>query len=457
MRIRHWLTGILLFALLFCASALAESLALPEDTRVIEAEAFRGCAELTGTIVIPDSVEEIGEYAFAGCSGFTGVPVIGAGVISIGAHAFDGCAGLSGTLYLAEGVAVDETAFANCPDLQVIRGEQPPIARVAVILDGPIAGGDFNAMVYSAAQDFCAAQGLDFRYYEANPEDETGETYSLCLQAALADACDVLILPGFTFAELIASEQANYPDVRFIGLDITGEDVGVLGENVFCASYREEQAGFLAGYAAVKLGYRRLGFAGGFEIPAVVRFGHGFVQGADVAAAELNATAAVEIEYTYANVFWPDDDLEAEMKDWYRNDGVEVVFGCGGKLCESVVAAAQQTGGKFIGVDADQAETYGTAITVTSAMKGLGATIRLALGHIVDGTWAEIGGSAPRLGLTGAVLEENHVQLPASTQFGSGFTRDDYTALVANILNGTYVVSDATDAMPAVDITVNVR
>lgn len=45
--------------------------------------------------------------------------------------------------------------------------------------------------------------------------------------------------------------------------------------------YAEEQAGYLAGYAAVNEGYTQLGFMGGIAVPAVIRYGYGFIQGAD--------------------------------------------------------------------------------------------------------------------------------------------------------------------------------
>jgi basic membrane protein A and related proteins len=59
-------------------------------------------------------------------------------------------------------------------------------------------------------------------------------------------------------------------------------------DNVHSIFYAEEQVGFLAGYAAVKEGFTKLGFMGGMAVPAVVRFGYGFVQGAEYAAAELD-------------------------------------------------------------------------------------------------------------------------------------------------------------------------
>ena len=126
----------------------------------------------------------------------------------------------------------------------------------------------------------------------------------------------------------------------------------------------------MAGYAAVKLGYTHLGFLGGMAVPAVVRYGYGFVQGADAAAAETGA--AVTVEYAYGNQFYGDADITAYMDNWYQTLGVEVVFACGGGIYSSAAEAAAKVGGKVIGVDVDQAAIidggYGDGMTVTSAM-----------------------------------------------------------------------------------------
>ena len=62
-------------------------------------------------------------------------------------------------------------------------------------------------------------------------------------------------------------------------------------------AFKEEQCGYLAGYAAVKEGFTKLGFTGGGggTNPACCRYGYGFVQGADAAAKELDETGRDEL------------------------------------------------------------------------------------------------------------------------------------------------------------------
>jgi len=210
----------------------------------------------------------------------------------------------------------------------------------------------------------------------------------------------------------------------------------------------------------VKLGYTHLGFLGGMAVPAVVRYGFGFVQGVNAAAEELGIAGDVTVEYVYGNQFYGDADITAYMDNWYQTLGVQVVFACGGGIYSSAAeAAAKVDGGKVIGVDVDQAAiidgTYGEGLTVTSAMKGLGATVNTLLAETVAGNFANYGGKVEALGLVGTDPAANYVQLAPSTQFADTFTEADYNDLVAKMFNGEITVSDAIDAMPATAVTVN--
>ena len=202
----------------------------------------------------------------------------------------------------------------------------------------------------------------------------------------------------------------------------------------------------------------RSGFLGGMAVPAVVRYGQGFVQGCDAAAAEMNKD--IDLNYVYGGQFFGDADITAVMDTWYNEKGVEVVFGCGGGVYTSAAEIAQNCGGKIIGVDVDQAATidglYGEGITVTSAMKGLAATVNTLLTEtVLNDNFAAYGGKVENLGIISDNVEENYVGLAPSTQWSDGFTEDDYKALVADMNAGKITVDNNTEAMPAVSITVN--
>ena len=319
--------------------------------------------------------------------------------------------------------------------------------RVAMITDyGDITDQSFNQTTYEACKEYCEEAGLEFKYYK--PGSDSDDDRITMIENAIEEGYNVIVMPGYAFAPAIAATAPEYPEVTFIALDVSEYDLSSAGldplpANLYSAVYQEELCGYMAGYAAVKLGYKSLGFLGGMAVPAVVRYGYGFVQGADAAAAELGLTD-VTINYAYGNQFYGDADITAAMDTWYAG-GTEIVFACGGGIFTSAAEAAAKVGGKVIGVDTDQAPVidglYGEGMTVTSAMKGLAPTVKTMLAAVQAGQFE--GGKVENLGLVSENPDDNYVQLPsASTQFAEGFTAEDYAALVAAMFKGEITVSN---------------
>ena len=308
--------------------------------------------------------------------------------------------------------------------------------KVAMITDyGDITDQSFNQTTYEACKAFCEGKGLDFQYYK--PASDSDEDRISSIEKAIDDGFNVIVMPGYAFGPAIKATAEDYEEVTFIALDVSEFDLGYEGAipaNLYSAVYQEELCGYMAGYAAVKLGYKKLGFLGGMAVPAVVRYGYGFVQGADAAAAELGLTD-VAVNYAYGNQFYGDADITAYMDTWYSAD-TEVVFACGGGIFTSAGESAKKYGKKVIGVDVDQAGT----IDGLYGMKGLAATVNTMLGKVLDGTFE--GGKVENLGLVSAVPEENYVQIAGSTQFSDSFTTEDYAALVAKMFAGEVTVSN---------------
>ena len=327
--------------------------------------------------------------------------------------------------------------------------------KVAMITDyGDITDQSFNQTTYEACKEYCEANGIEFKYYK--PGSDSDEDRISSIEDAIDEGFTVVVMPGYAFAAAIVGTVEKYPDVTFIALDVsewdlqdahgTSDDFSwVYPSNLYSAVYQEELCGYMAGYAAVKLGYTKLGFLGGMAVPAVIRYGYGFVQGADAAAAELGLTD-VTLNYAYGNQFYGDADITAAMDTWYAG-GTEVVFACGGGIFTSACEAAQKVNGKVIGVDVDQSfsidATYGEGMTVTSAMKGLAATVKTMLAAVQSGKFE--GGKVETLGLVSANPEENYVQIPMTTQFADSFTQADYEALVAAMFKGDVTVDNSTD------------
>ena len=355
--------------------------------------------------------------------------------------------------------------------------------KVAMITDyGDITDQSFNQTTYEACKAFADANKIEFSYFKP-AGDNTADRVAM-IESAVDEGYNVIVMPGYAFGGAIVEAAPQHKDVKFIALDVGKGDlleagVAAKGEeydynpdnwdlatyvdmsNVYCAIYQEELCGYMAGYAAVKLGYKNLGFLGGMAVPAVVRYGYGFVQGVDAAAAELKLTD-VKVNYVYGGQFFGDADITAKMDTWYAG-GTQVVFACGGGIYTSAVDAAKKVeGAKVIGVDVDQAGVIANyaagegadaatvegykALTVTSAMKGLyPATYDTLTDVIINGNWANYAGKIATLGLVSADDPAlNYVQIPMeSTQWADGaFTQDDYKALVKAMFDGTLTVSN---------------
>lgn len=372
-------------------------------------------------------------------------------------------------------------AAVGCGPSKSSQGSENSKYRVAMITDsGDITDQSFNQTTYEACLEYCTDNNIDFTYKK--PDGDTDYARIAMIDVAVAEGYNIIVMPGYIFAPALVEVTYKYPDVKFIALDMTAGDIiaAAVGskyyenpdayeaadyyntKNTYCAVYQEEIPGYMAGYAAVKLGYRKLGFLGGQAVPAVMRYGFGYVQGINDAAKELGIVDQVEVEYAYGGQFYGSTEITAAMDAWY-SQGTEIVFACGGGIFTSAAEAAAKVGGKMIGVDSDQSpiiDAYGEGMTVTSAMKGLGATVKAMLNSIiVDDTWEEHVGKIENLGLiSGTDMTVNYVGLPEdATQWNDGFTVDDYHELVEKIYDGQIKIDNSTDKMPAVEVKVDER
>lgn len=335
--------------------------------------------------------------------------------------------------------------------------------KVAMITDyGDITDQSFNQTTYEASKAFCEANGLTFKYYK--PAGDSTEARVASVEQAIQEGFNVIVMPGYAFGATVAEVAEKNEKVTFVALDVSQGDLGAdytIPGNVATFVYHEELSGFMAGYAAVKEGYRKLGFLGGMAVPAVIRFGYGFVQGANTAAVEMNIANEVSVNYVYGGQFYGDDSITAVMDTWYKENKVEVVFACGGGIYTSACEAAKKVNGKVIGVDSDQSHVineYGEGMCVTSAMKGLAPTVNTILKAIKDGKWKDYYGTVSNLGMvSGTDASLNYVQLPTDTWSMKNFTKADYADLVRRIEAGIYNISTDTANLPATKITVNVQ
>ena len=320
--------------------------------------------------------------------------------------------------------------------------------KIALVTDvGTIDDESFNQASWEGVVQYGDANGIEYTYYQPT-EDSTEERINQ-IDLAVSEGASVVVLPGYLFGETLSEVQTTYPDVKFIALDVSEFDMTApIEANAYACTFSEEQAGYLAGYAAVKDGYTKLGFLGGMAVPAVIRYGYGYVQGVDAAAQELGVD--VEVKYTYGGQFYGDANITAKMESWY-SEGTEIVFACGGGIYTSALEAALNYDGMIIGVDVDQYSVgEGNAYNpvLTSAMKGLTATVVDKLDAFYTGNWDSIGGQIQNLGLA----DGDYLGLPtdgASWAFKT-YTQDEYNAQLTGIKDGSIVISNDTENQPAV-------
>ncbi|MDD5931184.1 MAG: BMP family ABC transporter substrate-binding protein [Oscillospiraceae bacterium] len=365
---------------------------------------------------------------------------------------------LAMTLSLAACGAKNEPA-ASAPAASAPAASAPAASapadgiEIALVTDvGNIDDKSFNQGAWEGVVNYAEANGKAYDYFR--PSEDSTVARVETISTAIEKGAKVVVCPGFLFEDAIWEVQSQNPDVQFLLLDGTPHNADYSDftqtENVACILYQEEQAGFFAGYAAVKEGYRKLGFMGGIDVPAVIRFGYGFVQGANAAAVELGVEKDVSVKYWYSGTFSPDDAIKTKAAGWYT-DGTEVIFASGGGIYISICAAANEAGAKVIGVDKDQ--SFEDASIITSATKALTPSVEIALTNLYanGGKWgADYAGKVVTLG-----AKDECVGLPTETWSMTNYTVDEYNELYAKVVSGEVAVSNATDAAPEVAIAVD--
>jgi len=309
--------------------------------------------------------------------------------------------------------------------------------EVAFVTDvGQLKDKSFNQGTWEGLKRYAYENKKTYKYYQpANGDQATDADRFNAMKAAVDNGAKIVVCAGYLQETALKQAASTYPDTKFVFID--GYPIGY--DNVAPISFQEEQSGYLAGYAAVMEGYTKLGFAGGGggANPACCRFGYGFLQGADAAAAAKNVDVTVKYSWLYGSSFGASTELQTMLSGWYST-GTEVIFCCGGTMCKSAFAAASANQGKVIGVDVDQSAESSTVIT--SAMKGLRESVMIALGKFYEGKFSDLAGVSTVLGAA-----DDAVGLPTATWSMKNFTLKDYTELFEKMKKGEITVDNNTD------------
>ena len=342
---------------------------------------------------------------------------------------FAGCGSDNST----DNSAADNTAAST--EAGAASDENTDGYELALVIDvGTIDDKSFNQGSWEGVEKYGDENGISYKYYKS--AEATTDSFQETIELAIEGGAKVIVCPGFLFEEPIYNEQTKFPDVKFILIDGEPHDADYnyeTAENTMAVLYEEDQAGFLAGYAAVKDGYTKLGFMGGMALPAVIRFGYGYLAGADYAAEELGVD--VDVTYTYTGSFEATPEAKSMATGWYQS-GTEVIFGCGGSVGNSVMAAAEESdGGKVIGVDVDQSSESETVIT--SAMKMLSNSVYAAISSAYDGSFE--GGKT-----TVFDVKNDGVGIAMDTAKFNTFTQEEYDAIYEKLVAGDITIDNDT-------------
>ena len=306
--------------------------------------------------------------------------------------------------------------------------------EIAFVTDvGQLKDKSFNQGTWNGVKLYGHQNGLTYKYYQpANGDQATDDDRYDAMKAACEGGAKVVVCAGFMQGTALAKAAAEFPEVNFVFID--GWTLGL--KNVAGITFAEEQSGYLAGYAIVKEGFTKLGFSGGGggTNPACIRYGYGFAQGANAAAAEMGVNVELRYSWQYGASFSASAELQSMIAGWYET-GTEIVFACGGSMFSSIVSAASANDAYVVGVDVDQ--SFESETVVTSALKGLTNATAWAIGKHYAGEWDTIGDIAISLG-----ANDDAVGLPVETWSLTGWTVEEYNALLAAIKAGTVVVDN---------------
>ena len=352
-----------------------------------------------------------------------------------------------------------ETTYTNPDDIDDNMTSEDGKYEIAFVTDvGQLKDKSFNQGTFDGVKLYAANNGLSYKYYQpANGDQATDDDRYDAMKAAVDGGAKVIVCAGFMQTTALRMAASQFTDVSFVYIDgdviradAKDENSAIL-TNVAGVAFKEEQCGYLAGYAAVKEGYTKLGFTGGGggTNPACCRYGYGFVQGADAAAKELNEKVEMNYSWQYGANFNASPELQTMAAGWYQA-GTEVIFACGGSMFASVVAAAGADDGKVIGVDVDQ--SFESTTVITSAMKGLADSVQWALGKFYAGEFASIGGVQTSLG-----ANENAVGLPTDTWSLTKWSVDSYKVMLQDIKDGKIAIDNNYDNLASTEnLTLNI-
>jgi basic membrane protein A len=343
----------------------------------------------------------------------------------------------------------------NDPDVPAVT--VTPINKLALVTADVELELDFDyAAIWEGILYCCQANNINYSFYM--PVDMTEASLAEQFEFAVTDGASIILCMGDEFAPVIKTMQDKYPDVKFVGIDVSKDAIGELKPNTHIVMFRQEQGAYLAGYGAVKDGFLKLAYIGDHKSETYLSYANGFVQGINDAAKELNVQ--VEVNIAYISDFASREEAFNHVGRWYGENKTELVmFSADDHFIGSCAQHAVNNLGYMIGTDNDKAH-LGANLDynpfITSCIKGTREVVDTTLEIILLNGWNDqLGGRTLYYGLQNGA----YIYLPEyeATWLFHGFTLEQYNVLKGAISSGTVLIDGAN--MPNVNtdlVTVNV-
>lgn len=291
----------------------------------------------------------------------------------------------------------------------------------------------------SGMEDFAGAQGLKARTFAS--EKETVASYGDEISQAVQEGASVILANGEAMGKAVYTAQNEHRKTKFLlfGAEPSSEDgtKTKIRKNTLSILFSPEQEGYLAGYAAVKEGWQRIGFLAGPRTQDAERYYRGLVQGAEYAAGMLGLEEeSVEIRFEFAGTGKLTPVRTEEALLWYE-EGTEAILPYGEQIERAVLIAAEEAGGYVIGANRDL--TGESSRVLFSVSPDYARAAKAALEFYEDGFR---GGSAVYYG-----MKERAIRLNADFSDFDSFTQDDYNSVLNSVGTGTLTVSTDKEAV----------
>ena len=300
--------------------------------------------------------------------------------------------------------------FAALRGSSASAAHKAPFTACLVTDIGGLNDKSFNHLAYVGLQQ-AQKRGIKGRVIQSkSPAD-----YIPNLQACVKSGAGITIGVGFLMTDAMDAVATSYPSNKFAIVDVDVTSMKHKPKNVQGLLFKEQEAGYLVGYAAglyaKATGGKAVGSVGGLKIPPVDRYIAGYQYGAK------KAFPGIKVLNDYSQDFV----AQAKCKEKALNQiaqGSVVEFQVAGQCGLGVLDAARSKKVFGIGVDADQC--YLGPHVMTSALKKVDIAVYTAItgaknGTAKGGTNAIFGAKVERCRLR--QVEPEGVRLPSAPRW----------------------------------------